>query len=262
MARAGYDPRDLARMFETIARQGGPGGPEWLSSHPNPGNRTQYILQEADALGTVRGTGNDRDFERAKSRFAGMPPAPKTSTARNSTGGGSSEPVGEVTADVDQPSTRYQRVRGGDIFEVAVPDNWRAYESSNAIKFAPQGGFGQYRDRVVFTHGLEVGVARNQERGLEEGTRALMDSFMEANRDLAQSGDVRSARVAGRSSLVVPLRNRSEVTGGEESVALATVPLRDGNLLYVLLVSPREEARAYDAPFRHALESLRLGSQW
>ena len=43
MARAGYDPRDLAQMFETIQKQGGGGGREWLSSHPNPGNRTQYI---------------------------------------------------------------------------------------------------------------------------------------------------------------------------------------------------------------------------
>src|SRR5262245_1167697 len=48
MARAGYDPRSLAHMFETIAKESqGSGGPQWLSSHPNPGNRTQYISQEA-----------------------------------------------------------------------------------------------------------------------------------------------------------------------------------------------------------------------
>jgi hypothetical protein len=28
----GYDPRDLAHMFETIQRQGGNGGPEWLTA--------------------------------------------------------------------------------------------------------------------------------------------------------------------------------------------------------------------------------------
>src|SRR6188472_3930519 len=38
MARAGYDPRDLGRMFETIAKQGNGAPPQWLSSHPNPGN--------------------------------------------------------------------------------------------------------------------------------------------------------------------------------------------------------------------------------
>jgi predicted Zn-dependent protease len=50
LARAGYDPMDLARMFETIERQGGGGGPEWLSSHPNPGNRYARISDEARQL--------------------------------------------------------------------------------------------------------------------------------------------------------------------------------------------------------------------
>src|SRR5687768_960891 len=47
MARAGYDPRDMANMFQTIQAKSGNGGPEWLSSHPNPSNRFQAINQEA-----------------------------------------------------------------------------------------------------------------------------------------------------------------------------------------------------------------------
>jgi len=39
MAAAGYDPRDMANVFRTIERESGPGGPQWLSDHPNPGNR-------------------------------------------------------------------------------------------------------------------------------------------------------------------------------------------------------------------------------
>src|SRR5262249_21869461 len=46
MARAGYDPIDMANMFRTIEKQGGSGGPQWLSDHPNPGNRIEYITQE------------------------------------------------------------------------------------------------------------------------------------------------------------------------------------------------------------------------
>src|SRR5688500_8515125 len=38
MARAGYDPRQMANIFQTIERQGGNRAPEWMSSHPNPGN--------------------------------------------------------------------------------------------------------------------------------------------------------------------------------------------------------------------------------
>src|SRR5438093_12865819 len=47
MARAGYDPREMANMFRTIEQQGGGGGPQWLSDHPNPGNRYEYISEEA-----------------------------------------------------------------------------------------------------------------------------------------------------------------------------------------------------------------------
>src|SRR6188768_419647 len=47
MARAGYDPRDMANMFKTIEAKSGSSGPEWLSDHPNPGNRYQRITQEA-----------------------------------------------------------------------------------------------------------------------------------------------------------------------------------------------------------------------
>ena len=47
MARAGYDPRDLAHMFETIQKEGGGRDPQWMSDHPNPGNRVAYINEEA-----------------------------------------------------------------------------------------------------------------------------------------------------------------------------------------------------------------------
>src|SRR6476469_7466214 len=39
LARAGYDPRQMANMFKTIEGEGGSSGPEFLSDHPNPGTR-------------------------------------------------------------------------------------------------------------------------------------------------------------------------------------------------------------------------------
>src|ERR1051325_3149399 len=49
MARAGYDPRDLANMFRTIEQQGGGGG-GFLSDHPSPSDRYARINREAHAL--------------------------------------------------------------------------------------------------------------------------------------------------------------------------------------------------------------------
>lgn len=76
MARADYDPRDMARMFQTIEQQGGGSAPEWLSDHPNPGNRSDYITREAEVL---RVTTPGRDTERfaaMQAHLKQLPPAP------------------------------------------------------------------------------------------------------------------------------------------------------------------------------------------
>ena len=78
MARAGYDPRALARMFETIEKQSkGGGSPQWMSSHPNPGNRTVYITKEAEQL-EIAAPPDTGGFETAKKSFASLPPAKST----------------------------------------------------------------------------------------------------------------------------------------------------------------------------------------
>jgi predicted Zn-dependent protease len=47
MTRAGYDPYEMPKVFSTLDRvsqsQGMRGTPEWMSTHPDPGNRVQNI---------------------------------------------------------------------------------------------------------------------------------------------------------------------------------------------------------------------------
>src|SRR6185437_2823023 len=43
---AGYDPRGMPQFFETIEGKYGKGGAQFLSDHPNPGNRTEYVNEE------------------------------------------------------------------------------------------------------------------------------------------------------------------------------------------------------------------------
>ena len=52
MTTAGYSPTEMAEMFRTLERLGGGGEgrvPEWLSTHPDPGNRVQATLQRVAA---------------------------------------------------------------------------------------------------------------------------------------------------------------------------------------------------------------------
>ncbi|HEX3572311.1 MAG TPA: M48 family metalloprotease [Acidobacteriaceae bacterium] len=48
--QAGYDPRGLAQIFEIIQAKVGSGGSQFFSDHPNPGNRTRYVMDEIATL--------------------------------------------------------------------------------------------------------------------------------------------------------------------------------------------------------------------
>ena len=76
MARAGYEPRQMANMFRTIQQQGGNSGPEFLSDHPDPGNRYDAIIREATSLRTAGAANTGPAFDAVHSRLAKMPPAP------------------------------------------------------------------------------------------------------------------------------------------------------------------------------------------
>jgi predicted Zn-dependent protease len=84
MARAGYDPRHMANMFQTLEQMNGSGAPEFLSSHPNPGNRQAYIVREADLLGARDQTSDDAAFRQIDERLARMSPAPTTAQVAGS----------------------------------------------------------------------------------------------------------------------------------------------------------------------------------
>jgi beta-barrel assembly-enhancing protease len=77
VARAGYDPRDLANMFRKIEQVSDGGGPEFLSSHPDPGDRHDRIVLEASLQGaTGRRRHDSSQFRRARSSLLAMSPAP------------------------------------------------------------------------------------------------------------------------------------------------------------------------------------------
>ncbi|HEV7844558.1 MAG TPA: M48 family metallopeptidase, partial [Pyrinomonadaceae bacterium] len=132
MARAGYDPRDLANMFQTIERtSGGSGGPAFLSDHPSPANRYARINQEASML-RVRQPPiqNDAEFRQIQARLRGQGRAPTMAEIARSGQryptngeGGGNYPEGRVSNRVEYPSSSYRTYTRGNLFSVSVPSN-------------------------------------------------------------------------------------------------------------------------------------------
>ena len=64
MTAQGYDPREMAHVFTTLQRASAQGGqgriPEWLSTHPDPGNRAETAAKRAAEVKDA-GTKTNRD---------------------------------------------------------------------------------------------------------------------------------------------------------------------------------------------------------
>jgi predicted Zn-dependent protease len=51
MVKAGYDPRSMVRVMEILKEASGGGHqPEWMSSHPDPGNRAEAIAAQIKSM--------------------------------------------------------------------------------------------------------------------------------------------------------------------------------------------------------------------
>ncbi|HUQ88368.1 MAG TPA: M48 family metallopeptidase [Vicinamibacterales bacterium] len=264
MARAGYDPRDLAHMFETIQKQGGNGGPQFLSDHPSPGNRTQYIAAEAAQL-RIGPRPADQGFRQVRSRLGSMGPARTMAELEREGGAGNNDghaggSVGRVGEAVPAPSRQYRTVQGGQLFTVSVPSNWQAVQSNNSIKYVPQNAYGDYRGETTLTHGVEVGVARASSRDLRQATQTLIDGFVQGNAGMRQAGQEEPLRLSGRNAIVTPLEGRSAL-GGAERVEVHTTLLANGDLFYLLTVVPEREMGNYSQAFDRVVSSVRINDR-
>jgi len=262
MAKAGYDPRALGRMFETIEKESkgsGGGGPEWMSSHPNPGNRTAYINKEAEAL-TIAGRADDSQFMPIKTTFAGMPAALTMAelAKRSSEGAGTSvQSVGTPGQPVPRPSAQFQAVSGGKVFQAQVPSNWTSLSTSNALRVVPENGFGQLKGETVFSHGIEFGIAQAGSRDLREATIAWLKAVAQSNPDLKLAGQQQQLKLSQRAALRTPLTNASQL-GGQELISLTTTFLADGTLFYYLTIVPEKDAANFQETFTRIGESIQL----
>jgi hypothetical protein len=275
MARAGYDPRDLANMFRTIAQQGGgSGGPEWLSSHPNPGNREQRIMQEAAMLRVEGGRGDTAEFRNIQSRLRGMPRARSMeeiarSGQRYPNQGGQYPDQGQQYPNEQQggvyargervayPSTRYQTQRT-NLFSVAIPSNWRALGDQSTVQYAPEGAYGAQG----ITHGVLFSMAQSNYGDLQRASQEVVQGLTQGeNNYLRQQSGFTRTTIDGRAALATTLVGRSPLTGRNERVTLVTTTLGNGQVFYMAAVSPQNEYATYQRAFNDIMRSLQLNTR-
>lgn len=252
MAEAGWNPAELARFFVKLEKSGGARGPQFLSDHPNPGNREAAIEAESRTLPTRNYSFQSGMFQRASAEIRSAVPA------------GSPASVSAYREGVQAPPPvsdgRYTTFRGQN-FQLEYPASWQVFGGSDSasVTIAPRQGIVQGANgasQVGLGAILNYFYPEGDQISLPTDTRDLIHHLEQLNPNLRISGTQRQIQVSGRKALVTMLQSDSPF-GGTEQDGLLTVGTPDG-MLYMLLVAPQNQFRNTQDTFEHMISSLQF----
>lgn len=264
MAEAGYDPRDMASFFQTLAAQDGRRAPEFLSDHPDPGNRVASINEALPSLPVRRDAVRDtREFAQVKGRLAGRGASRAlASTAEPERRGPENPNDMEPAARPPRPSETFGEYAARDgSFTLEYPENWDALVSSDDdtnLIFAPAGAYGRMNQSLVCTHGLFVGAVAAQSNDLRAANEAFVSQQLAANADFRVARQPERITLAGREAYATVVSGPSPVSGVREIDLIITTPTADGRLFYLITMAPEDEYGAYQPTFERIINSVRL----
>jgi Zn-dependent protease with chaperone function len=242
----GYDPRAMAQFFEKLeAETKGKNPPQFLSDHPNPGNRVERVDEEIDKLGGVppNAKRDSAEFEAIKREVMALPVV-KTPAAS------------AVNAAPPLPSDNFVDYQA-NAYALKIPENWKKYEDKGSVTFAPDGGI---LPKAGLVYGMIVSVAPapadTGDHALENATQALIQDLAKTNSALRVARDSARVQLNGQPGLSTYLSNDSPV-GGPETDWLVTV-LRPQGLVSFLCVTPKAAYPEYERTFTAILDSVRF----
>ena len=259
---AGYDPRALPQFFEVIQGKYGEGGSQFLSDHPNPGNRVGYVNDEIDTLPPrAHYVKTSPEFARIKQIVAGMHPYTAKQVAAGvwKQQGGSAAPPAPTARLTDSqwaPQGDWQTLQG-DGFTISYPGNWKGQVSGSSALIAPPGG-------VSAGNQVGYGVLADRFQPLKLGELSMeMDQLVaqlqQQNPQMkaGPASDVVVNQVRGRS---LEATNSGAAGGGTERDWLVALPEATGTLRYVVFVAPDADFNALRPTFERMLRTLKLTS--
>ena len=263
MAAAGYDPRDMARFFETLEDSaGGERTPEMLSDHPDPGNRIASINEVLPSLNVSKNPTRDtQEFQQIKARFTGRS-ALRSSSEPARVGPRDPNDI-EPAARPAPPSTRLDSYSARDkSFSLSYPDNWDVLSTEGGaglMIFAPPGAYGERDGAVYATHGVFAATVDPPAGDLRQATELFVQEQIRANPDFrVQRGPQQVSFGGGRAAYATVVSGPSTVTGVVEVDIIYTTAAADGRLFYLITMAPEDEYDRYHPAFEQIVRSLQF----
>ena len=285
--KAGYNPQALADFFKTLEAQGG-APPQFMSDHPNPGNREAAIQKEIEYWPPEKYRGDSPDFAQVRQHASGMKayrgeeiaqgakagqwePMNKkngavfahqefaSSTA--SQGGAASPAASRVSLNDVMPSPNLQLVNLGPV-KIARPDNWEVIppqQKGQGVTIAPREG--------VASSGVGYGVmingvsVKNQQATIDQVTDALVKAIEGSGGETRAVGNATDIQIGGVRGRTVHLESTSPFPNAsgqpqKERDQLVTIPRPDGSVLYLVMIAPESDYQRLSPTFEKMLRSI------
>lgn len=286
--KAGYNPQALADFFKTLEAQGGT-GPQFLSDHPNPGNREAAIQKEIQEWPRVKYRGDSAAFAKARQHAAGVKAysaeeiaqgaksgqweslnrkngavlkvpagmvAPETTAGQG--GSGTAAPV--ALNDV-MPSSKFVFADLGPL-KMVRPENWEVIapqQEGQSLTIAPRTG--------VVSNGVGYGVVINgvstkdQQMTIDQATDEIVRSLQGGSSDLQTMGKAADVTVAGVRGRTVNMQSTSPFPDAKgqsqkERDRLVTIPRPDGSVIFMVFVAPEQDYERLSPTFERMLQSV------
>jgi hypothetical protein len=280
LAASGYTPADMVSFFHQLENVDRSKKTTWLSDHPAPPDRIARIEKERQLLREpATPTQNVAQLNSIKSELRQHGNAPTLGQIAQGTASssGNNPPMtsnGTIGA-VEAPSRTWRTYRDSrGLFALQYPSNWRVYESgSGGVTIAPDGGVGTAGNRTEIVYGLMVNhydPFGNTSRSYLQPQGSTSTSLRTATEDLLSEvqrnsphlsvirGSAQQFNLDGRTAMSAALRGRNPNTGITERVTLVTRQLPDAHLIYMVFVTPEQEASNYASVLNSVVRSIQI----
>ena len=252
MNSAGYNPVEMAHFFQIIEEQGGPQPAQFLSDHPNPGNRLEAIEREIPTLGSHPAYVDDSaQFEQIKhtlcSQNGGTPP-------------GSASPRGNRSRPVPRSNSGGWASTSFQGLSIGYPSDWQIAGggSSTQLTLAPSNGVAGDGAQGSILTGAIISVYQPAQAGsLAVHSRQLVDALRQSNPQMRIAGSAQRVQVDGIEGQSLLLDNQN-TQGQAERDRLVTFPRQDGSVLYLIFIAPASDYGQQATTFDRILNSVRI----
>ena len=276
--KARFNPVALADFFAKIEAQGG-SGPQFLSDHPNPGNRRLAIQNEIRDWPMRQYSNDSPEFVSVRKHAEGVHAYSAQEIADGAKAGRwasenrkngavfADAPAGSAAAGAaNVPAVPFSQIQPSGNFKTANlrvmlidrPDNWELSGGQGSVTIAPRAGTAG----GSVAYGVVIRSGQAPEPNMDAGrlTSAVIDSLRNGDPNMKQVRDVQPITVSGIASGSAELETISPMPGPDgqpqrERDWLVAIP-RGNSAIYLVFVSPIQDFGQVRPTFDRMLRSI------